>query len=96
MKGGLRFLLSRPVGILVGSVAAVLLGVLAFQRIPLQLMPEGFENRWMTVYAMLRSSSPQEAERLVAIPLEEQLGTVSGIETTERGIYDGGRLVSLR
>ncbi|MFB3065513.1 MAG: efflux RND transporter permease subunit [Planctomycetota bacterium] len=81
MKGGLRFLLSRPVGILVGSVAAVLLGVLAFQRIPLQLMPEGFENRWMTVYAMLRSSSPQEAERLVAIPLEEQLGTVSGIET---------------
>ncbi|MFQ5844044.1 MAG: efflux RND transporter permease subunit [Planctomycetota bacterium] len=81
MRSLLRFLLSRPVGILVGSVAALLLGVLAFGRIRLQLMPDGFESRWMSVRASLRDSSPQEAERLVAIPIEEALATVSGIET---------------
>jgi HAE1 family hydrophobic/amphiphilic exporter-1 len=77
----IRRILSRPVGVLVASVAVVVMGSLAFANIPLQLLPEGFESRHLSVRARLRDSSPQEAERHVAIPLEEALGTVAGIES---------------
>ncbi|MHC4490859.1 MAG: efflux RND transporter permease subunit, partial [Planctomycetota bacterium] len=81
MKPFIRRILSRPVGVLVASVAVVVMGALSFANIPLQLLPEGFESRHLSVRARLRDSSPQEAERHVAIPLEEALGTVAGIES---------------
>jgi len=77
----IRRILSRPVGVLVASVAVVVVGALSFANIPLQLLPEGFESRHLSVRARLRDSSPQEAERHVAIPIEEALGTVAGIES---------------
>jgi HAE1 family hydrophobic/amphiphilic exporter-1 len=45
------------------------------------MLPEGFEQRDVRVSANLRESSPEEAERHVAIPIEEALGTVAGIES---------------
>jgi len=81
VKPVIRRILSRPVGVLVASFAVVVMGTLSFANIPLQLLPEGFESRHLSVRARLRDSSPQEAERHVAIPLEEALGTVAGIES---------------
>ena len=74
-------ILSRPVGVLVASVALVVMGGLSFRNIPLQMFPDGFENRSLTVRVSLRQSAPLEAEKHVAIPIEESLGTVSGIES---------------
>ena len=81
MRPVISRILSRPVGVLVAAVAVVVMGVLSFLNIPLQLLPEGFESRHLSVRARLRDSSPPEAERHVAIPLEEALGSVSGIES---------------
>ncbi len=63
------------------SIAAIGMGVLSFLNIPVQLLPEGFETRHLTISASLRDSSAEEAERFVAIPLEESLGTVAGLES---------------
>ncbi|MHC4548992.1 MAG: efflux RND transporter permease subunit [Planctomycetota bacterium] len=81
MRPIIRRILSRPVGVLVASVAVIVMGALSFLNIPLQLMPEGFESRHLSVRVRLRDSSPAEAERHVAIPIEEGLGTVAGIES---------------
>ena len=81
MRDIIRRTLSRPVGVLVAAVAVVVMGVLSFLNIPVQMMPEGFESRHISVRARLRDSSPAEAERHVAIPIEEQLATVAGIES---------------
>ncbi|MHC4940568.1 MAG: efflux RND transporter permease subunit [Planctomycetota bacterium] len=81
MKNYIRRVLARPVGILVASVAVIIMGVISFGNIPLQMLPEGMESRHISIDARLRDSSPAEAERHVAIPLEESLGTVAGIES---------------
>ena len=81
MKAHIRRVLARPVGILVASVAVIVMGVISFGNIPLQMMPEGMERRHISIFASLRDSSPDEAERHVAIPIEEALATVSGIES---------------
>ncbi|MCK6460875.1 MAG: efflux RND transporter permease subunit, partial [Planctomycetes bacterium] len=81
MRDGIRAILGRPVGVLVASVALAAMGVLSFVGIPLQLLPDGFEQRFLTVRAGLRDVSAEEAERQVAIPVEEALATVAGIES---------------
>ena len=73
-------ILSRPVGVLVASCAAVVMGVLSFKNIPAQLLPDGFEGRNITIWVRMRQSAPLEAEKHVAIPIEEALGSVSGIK----------------
>ena len=81
MRDIIRRTLARPVGVLVAAVAVVVMGVLSFLNIPVQMLPEGFESRHISVRARLRDSSPAETERHVAIPIEEQLATVAGIES---------------
>ena len=81
MKDYIAAVLSRPVGVLVASVAVIVMGVISFFNIPVQMLPDGFEPRHMTVRARMRDSSPAEAERNVAIPIEESLGTIAGIES---------------
>jgi len=86
----IRRLLARPVGVLIGSLSAAVLGVISYANIPLQMLPDGFEEREIRVTAELRESSPEEAERFVAIPIEESLGTVGGIESIATRCGRGG------
>jgi hydrophobic/amphiphilic exporter-1 (mainly G- bacteria), HAE1 family len=81
VRRAIEGILSRPVGVLVASVALAAMGALSFAGIPLQLLPDGFEARFMTVRAALRDVSAEEAEQQVAIPVEEALATVAGIES---------------
>ena len=81
MRDHVRRVLDRPVGILVATSAILIMGALSFLNIPLQMLPEGFEQRHITVRGRMRDSSPAEAERNVAVPIEEGLGTVVGIDS---------------
>jgi len=81
VKQHMRNVLARPIGILVACVAVLIMGALSFLNIPLEMLPSGFESRQITVRARLRNSSPIEAERNVAVPVEEGLGSVAGIES---------------
>jgi len=81
MKIAMRRVLARPVGILVACSAILIMGALSFVNIPLEMLPSGFESKHITVFARMRDSSPAEAERHVAIPIEEGLGSVAGIES---------------
>jgi len=77
----IRLILTRPIGVVVLSVATIVMGVLSFQNIPLRMLPDGFEERSLSVYVSLRRANPQEAERHIAIPIEEALATISGIDS---------------
>lgn len=95
MNDIIRRVLARPVGVLVASMAAIVMGVLSFLNIPLQLLPDGFEARHITVRASLRDSSAAEAEQHVAIPLEEAFATIGGIESVSTRADRGGVRISL-
>ena len=73
----------RPVSVLMIFIALLVLGVLAYNRIPVQMMPSGFEPRFLWVNVPFPNASPAEADELLVRPIEDQLGTLSGIKKME-------------
>jgi hydrophobic/amphiphilic exporter-1 (mainly G- bacteria), HAE1 family len=69
---------ANPVKVAVGVILVTLFGVLAIATMPVQLTPEvevptiSVESRWV-------GASPQEVERELVQPLEEQLRSVEGL-----------------
>ena len=76
----IRFAVERRVTMAMAVVGVLVLGWLSLTRLPLEFLPS-FSFEHITVEAPYASSSPAETERLIVRPLEDSLGTISGIET---------------
>ncbi len=75
-----RISVLRPVSITMCLIALLVLGAVAYWRVPLKLMPEGLEHPFLTVRIGFRNATPQETEQQITLPLEETLRTVKGIK----------------
>jgi HAE1 family hydrophobic/amphiphilic exporter-1 len=69
---------ANPVKVAVGVILVTLFGVLALLSMPVQLTPE-VQVPTITVDCRWRGASPQEIERELVQPLEEQLRSVEGL-----------------
>jgi multidrug efflux pump subunit AcrB len=81
-------LVRRPVALLVIFTALCVVGVIAYVRIPLQMMPDGFVDAQLQIWASNPGASAAENETKVARVIEEQLRTLTGIESIESGSSD--------
>ncbi|HUH05550.1 MAG TPA: efflux RND transporter permease subunit, partial [Kofleriaceae bacterium] len=75
-----RFSLNRRVTVLVLMLTALVVGAVSTIGIPLELVPRGFEAPTLTVTASWRDAPPRDVLDKLAIPLEEELSTVRGLE----------------
>lgn len=75
-----RFSLNRRVTVLVIMMTALVVGVVATIGIPLELVPRGFENPQLMVRASWHDASPRDVLDKLAVPLEEELSTVRGLD----------------
>ena len=75
-----RMAYSRPVTVFTFFVAILVLGLLSWQRIPLQMLPSGFEPRSMWVWIPYGNASPAEIDEQIVRPIEDQFSTVSGLK----------------
>jgi HAE1 family hydrophobic/amphiphilic exporter-1 len=69
---------TSPVKVAVGVILVTLFGVLSILSMPVQLTPE-VQIPTITVECRWRGASPQEIERELVQPLEEQLRSVEGL-----------------
>jgi HAE1 family hydrophobic/amphiphilic exporter-1 len=69
----------RPVTVLVLFLALLVLGIIAWVRVPMQLMPDGLENRQLFVQLPNPGGSPLETDAQVVAPVYAQLSTIPGI-----------------
>ena len=69
----------RPVTLLVLFSALLVVGVIAYARIPMQLFPSGLVEPELWVQVFHPGASAPENEEKVARPLEEQLRTLAGV-----------------
>jgi HAE1 family hydrophobic/amphiphilic exporter-1 len=69
---------ASPVKVAVGVILVTLFGVLSILSMPVQLTPE-VQIPTITVECRWRGASPQEIERELIQPLEEQLRSVEGL-----------------
>jgi multidrug efflux pump subunit AcrB len=89
-------LVARPVALSVVFVALLVVGLIAYDRIPLQMMPDGFVEPGLQVWVAHPGSSAQENEEKVARVLEGELRTLSRIEEIESTSNDESVWISIQ
>jgi len=74
-----EFSLKRRVTVWMCTIAVVLFGLVAFGRLPLNLMPD-LSYPSLTVETQLPGAAPAEVETLLTRPIEEVVGIVGGVQ----------------
>jgi HAE1 family hydrophobic/amphiphilic exporter-1 len=79
----------RPVSALMLFVALLVVGFIAQSRIPLQMMPRGYEPHFLWVNVQYTGASPIEVDEEIVREVEAQLGTVPGIKSLNSNANNG-------
>jgi HAE1 family hydrophobic/amphiphilic exporter-1 len=74
----IEFSVRRPVTVVMATVAVVLFGLVSFQRLPINLLPD-LSYPSLTIETRLPGAAPAEVETLVTRPLEEAVGVLAGV-----------------
>ncbi len=85
----------RPIGTAMVYIAVVILGVVAAQRLAVDLMPEVDAPR-ISITTRYEGVAPEEMETLITRPVEQVLSTIEGIEKIESVSAEGISRVQLR
>ncbi|HVS03130.1 MAG TPA: efflux RND transporter permease subunit, partial [Thermoanaerobaculia bacterium] len=88
--------LRRRVTVLVLLASVLVLGTVATLFIPLELIPRGFSEPFLGVYAPWRDAPPEEVLEKVLRPLEEELATVGGLSGMNSSANPGYARLFLR
>jgi hydrophobic/amphiphilic exporter-1 (mainly G- bacteria), HAE1 family len=75
--------------------ALMVLGALAYSRVPVKLFPDGLEFGSLYIRIDYRNSSPQESEQQITRPLEETLRAIKGVERLRTWSSDRGTRASI-
>jgi HAE1 family hydrophobic/amphiphilic exporter-1 len=84
----------NPVKVAVGVLLMVLFGIVGMVRMPMQLTPE-VQTPTITINTRWRGASPQEVEREIVLPQEEQLKGVEGARKLSSQCLDSEGVVEL-
>jgi HAE1 family hydrophobic/amphiphilic exporter-1 len=80
--------INRPVTTYMMIAAILLLGAIAFVRLPVDLMPE-MEFPTLTVSTNYQGVAPEEMETLITRPIEEAVSALAGVEKIRSSSSEG-------
>jgi hydrophobic/amphiphilic exporter-1 (mainly G- bacteria), HAE1 family len=83
----IRFSLRRPVAVTMTYLAVALLGVAAWQNIPIELLPDTRLPR-LNVRATWRGASPETIEAFLTSPMEAVIQQIRGVEKVTSESYE--------
>jgi len=87
-----EFSIRNPITVLMGTLILLLLGGIAFLRLPVDLMPD-MVYPTISVRAEYPGVAPEEMENLVARPLEEAFSSAPGVEEITSSSTEGSTSV---
>ncbi|MEI7584196.1 efflux RND transporter permease subunit [Runella sp.] len=90
-----RFLLHRPVAVLITALALSVLGVVVFRLLPVSLLPD-IPVPEITVQVSYPNAAARELQQAVVLPLKNQLLQVNHLEDIEATTQDGFSVLKLR
>ena len=88
-NGFFRFTVGRPVALLVIFITLIVVSLIAYTKIPLQLLPGGFSNDQVMVWVPNPDASPRENEEKVARVVEAELRTLQGLKRVRSWSSEG-------
>ena len=84
----LKLAIQRPIAVTMLFTALVLIGILSYQRLPVDLLPSITYPR-LTVITTYEDIPAEDLERLVTRPLEEELNRISDLKTLSSRSVEG-------
>ncbi len=90
-----KFLISKPVAVIMVFVALILLGIIAIVKIPISPLP-GVDIPEITVHVSKKNTSSRELESTIIQPLRTQLLQVPNVEDIHSETRDGNSVIRLR
>ncbi len=84
-----RFAISRPVITAMVFIALAIFGIVAFAKIGRSANPPGTDFPIVVVYSAYPGASPQEMERLVVKPIEDQLDGIDNLDQLSSTAQEG-------
>jgi len=87
-----KFSLNRPVTVIMILIAILVIGLMAYFRIPTDLLPSGFSPPYLSVYVPYIDANPKEIEDQIVKPMEGELKTVKNLKrifsnSSSRGVF---------
>ncbi|MFH1861800.1 MAG: efflux RND transporter permease subunit, partial [bacterium] len=82
-----RLSVKRPISVLMFFCAILVVGAIAYIKLPISLFPAGFDPPFLWVWVSYRTSNPAEIEEQITRPVEEQLRTVRHL----KDVYSNSR-----
>lgn len=90
-----RFLLYRPIAVLVSTIALIALGIITFNQIPISLLPD-IAVPEITVQVSYPNTSARELQRTIVKPIKNQLQQVNHLTDLEAQTQDGLAIIKLK
>jgi HAE1 family hydrophobic/amphiphilic exporter-1 len=75
-----RFSVTRPVTVVMILLTILLVGFIAYARIPIALHPEGYESTQLHVQVSYPNASPRDIEEKITRKIEDIVGTVPDVK----------------
>ena len=89
-----EYAINNPVTTTMVTLSVIVLGLLSLSRIPLIFLPD-INRPFLRIQANYQGSNPEEVERLITRPIEEVMGTVSGLKSINSNSSSNGASVRL-
>ncbi|WP_339688226.1 efflux RND transporter permease subunit [Gimesia maris] len=90
-----RLAVQRPITTLMSSLVLVMLGGVSLSQLAVDLMPD-IQNPSVSVITLYEGAGPDEAEKQITRPIEQNLSSVSGIENILSSSMEGSSTVRLQ
>ncbi|MCF3649939.1 efflux RND transporter permease subunit [Synoicihabitans lomoniglobus] len=84
-----RFSVTRPVTVVMILFAILVVGFIANMRIPVALFPAGMEENALGVFVSYPNASARDIEEKITRPVEDMVGTVSGVKEINSYLNNG-------
>jgi multidrug efflux pump subunit AcrB len=91
----IAFLINRPIGVMVTTLGFIIMGIVAFQLLPISLMPD-IEIPEITIQVKGKNQSAIELEEVLVGPLRRELLQVSGLQDIESQTRTNVGILKLR
>ncbi len=90
-----RFSVKNPIIANLLMVSIIVLGLLSFKALPREVMPVVNLN-WALIITVYPGVSPEEIEKLITIPIEEEIQDVKGIDVISSKSAEGMSVLSVK
>ncbi len=86
--------LKRPIATMMFFISAILVGIICFQKLSVNFLPDISTPR-LTIKTTYKNTAPDEMMRLITIPIEETMNTLTGVKNIRSLTREGVAFVQV-